>query len=116
MANISKKALQEIAQALADAKKNYEHSGDSYDAGMAYGLQLAAEALGIDEDELGRHDSNYAYITTDGHGNMVAEVDGKKYWETMDVAASLEYGKSYEVGDFYGDGWVLADTLDSLYC
>lgn len=65
--------------------------------------------------------TTYAYITTDGHGNMVAEVNGKKYWETMDVAKRLNFGESYLVSDFDPedtacDGWSLADELDCLYC
>lgn len=61
----------------------------------------------------------YAHITTDGHGNMVAEVNGKKYWETMDVARRLDYGQSYYIGEFDesagDDGWTLADLLDCQY-
>lgn len=55
-----------------------------------------------------------AYITS-VNGTLVAEVDGVKYWETVDIAAKWGYGMSIDLEEAFSDGWGLADTLEMIY-
>lgn len=52
------------------------------------------------------------YFTT-SNGTLVAEVEGEKYWETVDVAAKFGFGVTVEVEDF-SDAWELVDMLEAL--
>ena len=52
------------------------------------------------------------YFTT-RNGTLVAEVEGEKYWETVDVAAKFGFGETVEVDDF-SDAWELVDMLETL--
>lgn len=57
MAHINKRItfdqLDEIICAIKDEDEIYAHSGDSYDAGIIYGIELAMQALGfsVNRDE-----------------------------------------------------------------
>ena len=52
-----------------------------------------------------------AFITS-VNGTMIAEVDGIKYWETVDVASRFGWGESVELSDEFSDGWELVDLLE----
>ncbi len=53
-----------------------------------------------------------AYITSQG-GTLVAEIDGVKYWETVDVcAARYGFGDVVDIEWWDGmDGWEVTDQL-----
>lgn len=58
-------------------------------------------------------DMDFECVITSVNGTLIAEVNGYKYWETVDVASKLSYGDTFEVG-YFSDGWHLVDFLECV--
>lgn len=55
-----------------------------------------------------------AYITS-MNGTLVAEVEGVKYWETVDIAAKWGYGMEIDFEEDFSDGWELVEILEMIF-